>query len=58
MRLEARKYLSDIKQAVILLGTGKEFSDYRENPIPRAAVECTVEIIGEAHRSSPRSIQR
>lgn len=51
MRLEARKYLYDIKQAADLLGEftdGKQFSDYRENSMLRAAVERKFEIIGEA----------
>lgn len=51
MRLEARKYLYDIKQAADLLGeftAGKQFSDYRETPMLRAAVERKCEIIGEA----------
>lgn len=51
MRLEARKYLYDIKQAADLLGEftgGKEFSDYGENSMLRAAVERKFEIIGEA----------
>lgn len=51
MRLEARKYLYDIKQAADLLGeftVGKQFSDYTENSMLRAAVERKFEIIGEA----------
>lgn len=51
MRLEARKYLYDIKQAADLLGeftARKQFSDYQENPMLRAAVERKFEIIGEA----------
>ncbi len=50
MPLEARKYLYDIKQAADLLGEftdGKQFSDYRENSMLRAAVERKFEIIGE-----------
>ena len=50
MRLEARKYLYDIKQAADLLGeftAGKQFSDYKENSMLRAAVERKFEIIGE-----------
>jgi len=51
MRLEARKYLYDIKQAADLLEeftAGKQFADYQENPMLRAAVERKFEIIGEA----------
>jgi len=51
MRLEARKYLYDIKQAADLLGeftAGKQFTDYMENSMLRAAVERKFEIIGEA----------
>ena len=51
MRLEARKYLYDIKQAADLLGeftAGKQFTDYEENSMLRAAVERKFEIIGEA----------
>jgi len=51
MRLEVRKYLYNIKQAADLLGefTGrKQFSDYQENSMLRAAVERKFEIIGEA----------
>jgi len=51
MRLEVRKYLYDIKQAADLIGeftAGKQFSDYEENSMLRAAVERKFEIIGEA----------
>jgi uncharacterized protein with HEPN domain len=51
MRLEFRKYLYDISQAADLIGeftAGKQFSDYEENPMLRAAVERKFEIIGEA----------
>jgi uncharacterized protein with HEPN domain len=51
MRLEARKYLYDIKQAADLLGEftdGKRFADYQDNAMLRAAVERKFEIIGEA----------
>lgn len=51
MRLEARKYLYDIKQAADLLGeftVGKQFTDYMENSMLRAAVERKFEVIGEA----------
>ena len=48
MRLEARKYLDDIKQAADLIGwvtAGKQFTDYAENSMLRAAVERKFEII-------------
>ena len=51
MRLETRKYLYDIKQAADLLSEfteGKQFADYQDNPMLRAAVERKFEIIGEA----------
>ena len=51
MRLEARKFLYDIKQAADLLGEftdGKQFTDYQENSMLRAAVERKFEVIGEA----------
>ena len=51
MRLEPRKYLYDIKHAADLIGeftAGKEFPDYQENSMLRAAVERKFEIIGEA----------
>lgn len=51
MRLEARKYLYDIQQAAMLLAeftAGKNFADYTDNAMLRAAVEREFEIIGEA----------
>lgn len=51
MRLEVRKYLYDIEQAADLIGAftaSKQFSDYRDNSMLRAAVERKFEIIGEA----------
>lgn len=51
MRLEAKKYLYDIRQAageVAEFTTGKQFSDYERDPMLRAAVERKFEIIGEA----------
>ncbi len=51
MRLEDRKFLYDIKQAADLLGeftAEKQFADYQENSMLRAAVERKFEIIGEA----------
>ena len=51
MRLEAKKYLYDIQQAVTLLAqftAGKHFADYAGDAMLRAAVEREFEIIGEA----------
>ena len=51
MRLEAKKYLFDIQQALKLLNeftAGKEFSDYQAEAMLRAAVERELEIVGEA----------
>jgi uncharacterized protein with HEPN domain len=51
MRLEAKKYLLDIQQAVELLTqftAGKRFADYEGDAMLRAAVERKFEIIGEA----------
>ena len=51
MRLEAKKYLFDIKQAADLLvefTDGTEFEDYETGAMLRAAVEREFEIIGEA----------
>jgi len=51
MRLEARKYLYDIRQAADLLAafiSGKAFTDYEADAMLRAAVERQFEIIGEA----------
>ena len=51
MRLEARKYLHDIKRAADLLAeftSGKAFADYARDAMARAAVEREFEIIGEA----------
>lgn len=54
MRLEARKYLYDIKQAADLLGeftAGKQFTN--ENSMLRAAVERKFEIIGRVGTCNP-----
>ena len=51
MRLETQKYLYDIEQAADLLGEftdGKNFTDYQDDAMLRAAVERKFEIIGEA----------
>ncbi len=51
MRLEARKYLFDIRSAADLLAeflAGKSFVDYQRDAMLRAAVERQFEIIGEA----------
>jgi uncharacterized protein with HEPN domain len=51
MRLEAKKYLYDIQQAVRLLTAftaGKDFEDYAADAMLRAAVERQFEIAGEA----------
>lgn len=51
MRLEARKYLFDIQHAANLLAeftAGKQFEDYAQGAMLRAAVEREFEIIGEA----------
>ena len=51
MRLEARKYLYDIKQAAGLIAEfthGKQFDDYQADAMLRSAVERQFEIIGEA----------
>lgn len=51
MRLEAKKYLHDIRQAADLLvkfTAGKQFADYERDAMLRAAVEREFEITGEA----------
>jgi uncharacterized protein with HEPN domain len=51
MRLEAKKYLFDMRQAAALLSqftAGKHFADYAADPMLSAAVEREFEIIGEA----------
>jgi len=49
MRIEAKKYLYDIQEAVLRLTAftaGKGFSDYERDAMLRAAVERQFEIIG------------
>lgn len=51
MRLEAKKYLYDIRQAsarVADFTAGRQFEDYQSNAMLRAAVERQFEIMGEA----------
>jgi hypothetical protein len=51
MRLEARKYLFDIRLAadsISVFCAGKSFEQYRSNELLRAAVERKFGIIGEA----------
>ena len=51
MRLEAKKYLFDIKQAADLLlrfSRGKTFTEFTADPLLRSAIERQFEIIGEA----------
>lgn len=51
MRLEAKKYLYDIRQAADLVSAftaGKRFEDYQAETMLRSAVERQFEIIGEA----------
>jgi uncharacterized protein with HEPN domain len=51
MQLEARKYLYDVQEAAELVSqftAGKDFADYRQNPMLRLAIERAFTIIGEA----------
>jgi uncharacterized protein with HEPN domain len=51
MRLEAKKYLFDIKHAADLLlsfSRGKTFAEFTADPLLRSAIERQFEIIGEA----------
>lgn len=51
MRLEANKYLYDMRQGASLLAefvAGRTFADYQADAMLRAAVERQFEIIGEA----------
>jgi len=48
---DTRKYLFDIAEACDLIGqfvAGKNFSDYKNDPLLRSGVERPFEIIGEA----------
>jgi len=51
MRLEAKKYLYDIRRSaelVISFTAGKDFADCEQDPLLRSAVERQFEIVGEA----------
>jgi uncharacterized protein with HEPN domain len=51
MRLEAKKYLYDVRQAADLIArftAGKAFAQYEADAMLRSAVERQLEIIGEA----------
>jgi uncharacterized protein with HEPN domain len=51
MQPEAKKYLFDIWTAANLLDTfvsGKDFAEYQDDPMLRAATERQFEVIGEA----------
>lgn len=51
MQLEARKYLFDVQEAAELVSqftAGKDFAEYRHDPMLRLAVERAFTIIGEA----------
>ena len=53
MRLEAKKYLFNVQQAICLLNEfvgDRTFADYLQDAMLRAAVERQFEIIGEAVR--------
>jgi uncharacterized protein with HEPN domain len=65
MRLEARKYLHDIDQALARLTrfvAGRTIADYLADAMLRAAVERQFEIIGEAvgklSKFDPQSAER
>jgi uncharacterized protein with HEPN domain len=53
MRLEAKKYLFDIKQAADLLlrfSRGKTLAEFTADPLLRSAIECQFEIIARKGR--------
>ena len=58
MRLEAQKYLFDVKQAAERIArfcAGKTFADYQGDELLRSAVERQFEIMGEALSQLARS---
>lgn len=65
MRLETRKYLYDIQEAVELVvqfTSGKSLAEYRRDPMLRFAIERAFSIVGEAlaqlARIDPMTVER